>query len=229
MNGWLRQSLAVAAASLVVAGAAAQAPCGDCGVVQSMRLVEQQGQASGVGLVAGGVVGGVLGHQIGGGRGNTVATIAGAGVGAYAGNQIEKNQKKSSYWSVAIKMDSGSVRNFTYTNKPASQRRRAGQARRRRPPAGAARELAARESTEAKTPGRCLAFCMEKPFALFWRRVVRLRFPARGPRHIGALVRWCCAGRRRDMDGCRGRRDGCGPDEHRRRGRRESLCWRRCQ
>jgi outer membrane lipoprotein SlyB len=119
MNRMLRQSLATAAACLLVAGAAAQAPCGDCGVVQSMRLVEQQGQASGVGMVAGGVLGGVLGHQIGSGRGNTVATIAGAGAGAYAGNQIEKNRNKKTYWSVAIKMDNGTVRNFTYTNKPA--------------------------------------------------------------------------------------------------------------
>ena len=119
MNHLIRQSLAAAAACLLVGGAAAQAPCGDCGVVQSMRLVEQQGQTSGVGMVAGGVLGGVLGHQIGSGRGNTVATIAGAGVGAYAGNQVEKNQKKKAYWSVAIKMDNGAVRNFTYANKPA--------------------------------------------------------------------------------------------------------------
>lgn len=97
----------------------AQSPCNDCGVVQSMRYVQEKGQGSGLGLVAGGVVGGVLGHQIGSGRGNTVATIAGAGVGAVAGNEIEKNQKSKSYWSVAIKMDNGTVRNFTYTSKPA--------------------------------------------------------------------------------------------------------------
>lgn len=119
MNRNLRHWLAAAAACLVMGSAAAQAPCGDCGVVQSMRLVEQQGQSSGVGLVAGGVLGGVLGHQIGSGRGNTVATIAGAGVGAYAGNQVEKNRNKKTYWSVAIRMDNGSTRNFTYTNKPA--------------------------------------------------------------------------------------------------------------
>jgi len=119
MSRSVRQLLAAVAACLVVGSAAAQAPCGDCGVVQSMRLVEQQGQSSGVGMVAGGVLGGVLGHQIGSGRGNTVATIAGAGVGAYAGNQVEKNRNKKSYWAVAIRMDNGSTRNFTYTNKPA--------------------------------------------------------------------------------------------------------------
>ncbi len=101
-----------------VAGAAAQTKCTDCGVVQSIRAVEQKGEGSGVGMVAGGVLGGVLGHQIGGGRGNTVATIAGAGVGAYAGNQVEKNVKKKTTWSVAIKMDSGQQRTFTYSNQP---------------------------------------------------------------------------------------------------------------
>ena len=106
---------AIAAASSVQA----QSPCADCGVVQSMRYVEEKGSGSGLGLVAGGVVGGVLGHQIGSGRGNTVATIAGAAGGAYAGNAIEKNQKKKTYWAVAIRMDNGSTRNFTYTSKPA--------------------------------------------------------------------------------------------------------------
>jgi outer membrane lipoprotein SlyB len=107
------------AAFALATGTGAQPACTDCGVVQSIRQVEQQGQASGVGMVAGGVVGGVLGHQIGSGRGNTVATIAGAGVGAYAGNQVEKNAKRTSSWSVAIRMDAGQTRTFTYSAKPA--------------------------------------------------------------------------------------------------------------
>ena len=106
---------AIAAASNVYG----QGNCVDCGVVQSMRYVQEKGQGSGLGLIAGGVVGGVLGHQIGSGRGNTVATIAGAGAGAYAGNEIEKNKKSKSYWAVAIRMDNGATRNFTYTSKPA--------------------------------------------------------------------------------------------------------------
>jgi outer membrane lipoprotein SlyB len=98
--------------------APAAAKCNDCGVVQSIRYVEQQGQTSGLGAVAGGVVGGVLGHQIGSGRGNTVATVAGAAGGAYVGNKIEQNKKKKAYWSVAIKMDNGTARTFTYSNQP---------------------------------------------------------------------------------------------------------------
>ena len=89
-----------------------------CGVVQNVQYIEQKGSGSGVGLVAGGVVGGVLGHQIGSGRGNTAATILGAGAGAYAGNEIEKNRNKKSYWTVGIRMDNGQNRTFTYTNQP---------------------------------------------------------------------------------------------------------------
>ena len=120
----VRQSIIVSAAVALfgtTSGAAiAQSQCtsSTCGVVDRVELVEKKGQGSGVGLIAGGVVGGVLGHQIGSGRGNTAATILGAGAGAYAGNEIEKNAKKSSFWSVSIHMDNGQTRNFTYTNQP---------------------------------------------------------------------------------------------------------------
>jgi outer membrane lipoprotein SlyB len=112
--------LLAVATSLAFAGAAqAQSACKDCGVVQSVNAVQQQGQSSGVGMVAGGVVGGVVGHQIGSGRGNTVATIAGAGLGAVAGNQVEKNSKTKTSWSVAIRMDNGALRTFSYSSQPA--------------------------------------------------------------------------------------------------------------
>lgn len=108
----------LAAAALAAPLAAAAATCADCGVIQSVRYVEEKGQASGVGAVAGGVVGGVVGHQFGSGRGNTAMTIAGAGAGAYAGHQIEKNKNRKTYWAVAVKMDNGTVRNLTYSQKP---------------------------------------------------------------------------------------------------------------
>jgi len=101
----VRLLLAVAASFAFAGVAQAQSPCKDCGVVQSVN--------------ASGVVGGVVGHQIGSGRGNTVATIAGAGLGAVAGNQIEKNSKTKTSWSVAIRMDNGALRTFNYSSQPA--------------------------------------------------------------------------------------------------------------
>lgn len=96
----------------------AQSPCTDCGVVTSVRVNEVKGSTSGVGMVAGGVLGGVLGHQIGSGRGNTVATIAGAAGGAYVGNKVEQNKNTKSQWSVGIKMDGGQQRTFVYSSQP---------------------------------------------------------------------------------------------------------------
>ncbi len=98
--------------------ALAQSPCTDCGVVTSVRVNEVKGSTSGVGAVAGGVLGGVLGHQIGSGRGNTVATIAGAAGGAYVGNKVEQNKNTKSQWSVGIKMDGGQQRTFVYSSQP---------------------------------------------------------------------------------------------------------------
>ena len=123
MSTFIARLLAIAITAFAVAGnAAAQNPppvtCQNCGVVQSVNTYQERGQASGVGIVAGGVLGGVLGHQIGSGRGNTVATIAGAGLGAVAGNQVEKNVNTKTKWTIAIRMDNGATRTFNYGNPP---------------------------------------------------------------------------------------------------------------
>jgi len=47
-------------------------------------------QNSPVGMGVGAVVGGLLGNQVGGGNGRTLATIAGAVGGGYVGNEIAK-------------------------------------------------------------------------------------------------------------------------------------------
>jgi len=111
-------------ASVLSAGVAGQAPanapavCASCGVVTSVRYVERKGEGTGAGAVVGGVVGGVLGHQLGSGRGNTAATIAGVGVGAYAGNEVEKNAKKKSYYVINVQLDNGTRRSFTQGSNP---------------------------------------------------------------------------------------------------------------
>lgn len=45
------------------------------------------------GTVIGAVAGGLLGHMIGSGKGNTIATVAGAAGGGYAGNRIEAHEQ----------------------------------------------------------------------------------------------------------------------------------------
>jgi outer membrane lipoprotein SlyB len=113
---------AVASGALAQGAPAAPAPvksCATCGVVESIRYVEQAGQSSGVGAVVGGVAGGVLGHQIGSGRGNTVATVAGAAGGAYVGNQVEKNKNRKSYYDVTVRLDNGKRQTLQMGSAPA--------------------------------------------------------------------------------------------------------------
>ena len=47
-----------------------------------------------IGTAIGAVAGGLLGNQVGGGRGKTLATVAGAVGGGYAGNRIEASRQQ---------------------------------------------------------------------------------------------------------------------------------------
>lgn len=97
---------------------AQSAPCRTCGVVESIRTVEVPGETSGLGVVAGGLTGAVVGSQLGRGSGRTVMTIAGAAGGAYAGNAIEKNVKKRTVFRIAVRLDNGTVRSLTQSQQP---------------------------------------------------------------------------------------------------------------
>ena len=92
--------------------------CHDCGRVESVHAVQSQADPSGVGVVGGAVVGGLLGNQVGGGTGRTLATIAGAVGGGYAGNEVEKRTRTATTYQVRVRMEDGQVRNFPYNNQP---------------------------------------------------------------------------------------------------------------
>lgn len=80
--------------------------CQRCGEVIRINRNGGDRHSSGVGAVAGAVIGGLLGNQVGGGNGKKVATVAGAVAGGVAGNRIEKNRRGSSY-EVVVQMDDG--------------------------------------------------------------------------------------------------------------------------
>lgn len=98
---------------------ARDAACASCGTVASIRAVEFKGNATGLGAVAGGVTGAVVGNQMGRGNGNTAMTILGAAGGAFAGNEIEKNVKKHYSYRVTVRMDDGSFRTVSQSAAPA--------------------------------------------------------------------------------------------------------------
>ncbi len=81
---------------------------GSLATIQSVREVKDPGQHTGLGPIAGGIAGAVLGDQIGG-KGNTrkVLTVLGALGGAYAGREIEKQARASSHWEVDVRRDDG--------------------------------------------------------------------------------------------------------------------------
>jgi outer membrane lipoprotein SlyB len=111
----------LAIAALAALSLQVQAACVDCGVVTEVNTVTKKGESSGAGMVLGGIAGGVLGHQVGSGRGNTAATVVGAAGGAYVGNEVEKNKNTTTQYVVHVKLDDGKMRTFTYAN-PTSYR-----------------------------------------------------------------------------------------------------------
>ena len=92
----------------------ARAPvCAVCGRVESVQAVQHAAPATGVGAVAGGVLGAVVGNQVGKGSGRTAATVLGAVGGGYVGHQVEQRTRTQTVYEVRVRMDDGSVRRFT--------------------------------------------------------------------------------------------------------------------
>ena len=81
---------------------------GNLATVQSVREVKDPGQHTGLGPIAGGIAGAVLGDQIGG-KGNTrkVLAVLGAAGGAYAGREIEKHARATKHWEIDVRRDDG--------------------------------------------------------------------------------------------------------------------------
>jgi outer membrane lipoprotein SlyB len=97
-----------------------QAPaiCYECGRVETVNAIQTQAAPSGVGMIAGGVIGGLLGNQVGGGNGKKVATVAGAVGGGYAGHEIEKRTRAATTYEVRVRMEDGGFRTFPYNSQP---------------------------------------------------------------------------------------------------------------
>lgn len=89
------------------------------GVVESVKEVRQDGESTAIGPVAGGVIGAIAGHQIGGGRTRTVATAIGAGAGILAGKAIEKTARATKHWDVTVRLDDGSTKTISSDSEPA--------------------------------------------------------------------------------------------------------------
>lgn len=99
--------------------AAAVSTCRDCGVIGGIRQVTHEGKGSGLGAVAGGLLGGAVGNNFGQGNGRTLATIAGAVGGGLLGNKIEKDQKQTVSYQITVRMDDGTDQLLDVPSEPA--------------------------------------------------------------------------------------------------------------
>jgi outer membrane lipoprotein SlyB len=94
--------------------------CTTCGSVESVTPVTRttKPDGPGVGMVAGGVAGAVLGNQVGRGNGRAAATVLGAIGGGWAGNAIERNVRKETVYQVGVRMEDGSRRTIEVAQPP---------------------------------------------------------------------------------------------------------------
>jgi outer membrane lipoprotein SlyB len=93
--------------------------CSNCGNVESIREITTRARGSGVGAGAGAILGGLLGNQVGSGRGRSLATVAGAVGGAVMGNQVEGNMHAYHSYEIRVRLDDGSLRTFHQRSVPA--------------------------------------------------------------------------------------------------------------
>jgi outer membrane lipoprotein SlyB len=61
----------------------------------------------------------LLGNQVGGGDGKTIATVIGALGGGWAGNAVEKRMKMELVYQVEVRMEDGSTRSVEQSSAPA--------------------------------------------------------------------------------------------------------------
>jgi outer membrane lipoprotein SlyB len=84
--------------------------CKDCGTIVEVKEVDVPGKGTGIGAVAGGVGGAVIGRQVGE---NRTGTAIGAVVGAVAGHQIERQARMHKRYDITVKMNDGSIRSLS--------------------------------------------------------------------------------------------------------------------
>ena len=112
------QAASAAAAPQAITPQTLAALCTGCAIVSEVKTETRKGKGGAVGVVGGAVVGGVIGHQIGGGVGKTLATVGGAAAGAYAGNEVQKSANKTTVWVTRVTLKDGSVRGFENSADP---------------------------------------------------------------------------------------------------------------
>jgi len=93
--------------------------CANCGVIDSYNSVQVQGGTNGVGAVAGGIGGAVIGSKIAGRGNHTAGGLIGAIGGGLLGNAVEKHYRVYTVYDVHVRMDDGTMRTVRQSARPA--------------------------------------------------------------------------------------------------------------
>jgi outer membrane lipoprotein SlyB len=93
-------------------------PSARIGTVESITQDTVQNVNTAAGTVGGALLGGALGSLVGGGSGQTVATVVGAGGGAFMGNQAAQ-RSQTFIWRIGVRYDDGTVATVQQTTAPA--------------------------------------------------------------------------------------------------------------
>jgi len=97
---------------------AAAPVCATCGVIEGYSAVQVQGQNNGVGAVAGGLGGALVGSKIAGRGNHTLGGVVGAVGGGLLGNAIESHERKTTAYDVRVRMADGSTRTVRQSTVP---------------------------------------------------------------------------------------------------------------
>jgi outer membrane lipoprotein SlyB len=98
--------------------AATTPACASCGVVEGYSAVQVKGQNNGIGAVAGGVGGALLGSKVAGRNNHTLGGVIGAVGGGLLGNAIESHERVTTAYDVRVRMADGSTRTVRQAHVP---------------------------------------------------------------------------------------------------------------
>jgi len=97
---------------------AAAPVCTSCGVIDGYSAVQVKGQNNGIGAVAGGLGGALIGSKIGGRGNHTLGGAIGAVGGGLLGNAVESHERTSTAYDVRVRMADGTVRTVRQSTAP---------------------------------------------------------------------------------------------------------------
>ena len=98
--------------------AAAAPVCSTCGVIDGYSAVQVKGQNNGVGAVAGGLGGALVGSKIAGRNNHTLGGVIGAVGGGLLGNAIESHERMATVYDVRVRMADGSIKTVRQAKVP---------------------------------------------------------------------------------------------------------------